>query len=99
MCPLPAGACKHLRERWSAVGAEQCHSVPSLHAGEGQGGGYNMHCICFISTMQLAVIREFVQGDLPCPLSPTPLPVPPPHGGRGPCGTRRRSSRNVLAAD
>src|SRR5262249_24922752 len=32
--------------------AERCHMVPSPLAGEGQGGGYNTHCLCFVSVAQ-----------------------------------------------
>src|SRR5262245_6951112 len=34
--------------RW----AEPCHNVPSPRVGEGQGGGYNAHCICFVPEAQ-----------------------------------------------
>jgi hypothetical protein len=48
---IRATACTHLRAhmRMPPCGwAEQSHSVPSPHAGEGQGGGCYRHCICLL---------------------------------------------------
>jgi hypothetical protein len=76
--------------------AERCHSVPSPHVGEGQG--YNRHGIfCYRRPTNAApsVLASWVFAQeylcARCFIA-TPLPVPPPHGGREPCGTRLRNS-------
>src|SRR5262245_60738997 len=84
--------------------AERCHMVPSPLAGEGQGGGYNTHCFCFVSVAQQMrascwsrVFLHRTNFALGCVVA-TPLPFPPPQGGREPCGTHLRISCNVPAA-
>src|SRR5215467_2880964 len=42
--------------------AEQCHSVPSPLAGEGQGEGYHTHCICCVS-MSLTNAANILEGE------------------------------------
>jgi hypothetical protein len=76
--------------------AERCHSVPSPHVGEGQG--YNRHGIfCYRRPTNAApsVLASWVFAQeylcARCFIA-TPLPVPPPHGGREPCGTHLRNS-------
>src|SRR5262249_41023581 len=83
--------------------AERCHSVPSPLVGEGQGEGYNKHSICFASQvqhMQPAAVLGSVHGSKLSALCvvATPLPVPPPQGGREPWGAHLRNSRNAPAA-
>ena len=70
------------RWRW----AEQGHSVPSPHAGEGQGGGYNTHCICFVSEIQQiqasVVLKALHETRFQfCALSPPPSLSLPRMGG------------------
>src|SRR5437867_2214314 len=78
--------------------AEQCHSVPSPHVGEGQGGGYNTHRICFLSDarqMQTAVVLESAHrlssGSALCRHPP---PCPSPTWGEG---TVWRASSHLFA--
>jgi len=78
---------------------ERCHNVPSPHAGE----RYNKHSDCFQSdpdkrrsnSPDFQNLRaEAASRAVRCR---HPLPVPPPHGGREPCGSRLRNSRNAPA--
>src|SRR6266850_3906419 len=65
--------------------AEQCHRVPSPLVGEGQGEGFNTNCLRFIPVirqMQPAVVLELVYEPRARCFVATPLPVPPPQGGR-----------------
>src|SRR5215831_3268204 len=83
--------------------AERCHSVPSPLVGEGQGEGYNKYSICFASEVQHiqpATVLGSVHGSKLYALCfvATPLPVPPPQGGREPCGAHLRNSLNAPAA-
>src|SRR5882724_12828286 len=94
-----ARACTHRRAHTRMLAcqwAERCHSVPSPHVGEGQGGGYSKQRPCLRSETQSPHSRylEPAQDMLRtvCFVA-TPLPVPPPHGGREPCGTHLRNSR------
>src|SRR5262249_32790955 len=41
--------------------AERCHSVPSPLVGEGQGEGYNKHCVCFTSEAAASWVCARVQ--------------------------------------
>jgi hypothetical protein len=64
--------------------AEQCHIVPSPLAGEGQGEGYNTHCICFDSQQIQPTVVQSVRGSnfTLGALSP-PLSLSLPHKGGG----------------
>src|SRR6266478_4141364 len=80
------------------------HTVPSPHAGEGQGGGWR-RCtarelifsawILKIGSLGAEFGRHRIGGNR-C-AGYTPLPVPPPHGGRERCGTALPISRNSFA--
>src|SRR5438876_6508913 len=102
-----ARACTHLgteRERNAGRCEEQCHSVPSPLAGEGQGGGYNRDEACFQCDVDKNSSRCFsyfgLHGGLASRarrlLPPPSLSLPPcgaPQGGREPCGTHLRNSQ------
>src|SRR5215510_1101461 len=75
--------------------AERCHSVPSPLRGRDRERG--------TASALSPLSFEIEQEQRPCVLCPTcsistPLPVPPPQGGREPCGARLRNSRNTPAA-
>src|SRR5215467_16217100 len=84
--------------------AERCHSVPSPLAGEGQGEGYNTHCICFApvaqqNASQLSVSSflcgtNFARGAL----SPPPSLSLPRKGGGNRVARTFVTHANVLAA-
>src|SRR4051794_466715 len=69
---------------------EQCHIVPSPLVGEGQGEGWaTRHCArndFLLPTLDIKVVG-----------SSTPLPVPPPQGGRERCGTALPIENAALA--
>src|SRR5262249_34698997 len=71
--------------------AEQCHIVPSPLAGEGQGEGYNTHCVSLLSRVPTNSVLES-KIALATVFVATPLPVPPPQGGRERCGAHLRNS-------
>src|SRR5262249_48919581 len=65
--------------------------------------GYNKYSICFASEVQHiqpATVLGSVHGSKLYALCfvATPLPVPPPQGGREPCGAHLRNSLNAPAA-
>src|SRR5262245_31051405 len=68
--------------------AERCHVVPSPLVGEGQGGGYNTHYLCFVSAAQqmqaCCRYRVFLHRTnfalVPCR---HPSPCPSPTRGEG----------------
>jgi len=84
-------------ERWRRE--QQGHSVPSPLAGEEQGGGYNQPGDCYqydtenlsLGTLSMFGIYARKQRHARHPAS-TPLPVPPPQGGREPCGAHLRNA-------
>src|SRR5690348_13705464 len=92
----------HAREctrmmRWSW--AEQRHIVPSPLVGEGQGEGWRQMqsakpVLCMDLMMAVAFI-SWAQTRNKCSACDTPLPVPPPQGGREPCGAHHRNSHNA----
>src|SRR5215510_12225656 len=76
---------------------EQCHSVPSPLVGEGQGGGVaiaHRARSCFRSIGAAFVGCRIGNNRCACC---TPLPVPPPQGGRERCGAHLRNSHDVPA--
>src|SRR5882762_8888619 len=66
--------------------AERCHIVPSPHAGEGQGGGYNRHGIFLLSETQRMLPRFLglcARVPLRLVLHRHPPPCPSPAWGEG----------------
>jgi hypothetical protein len=72
--------------------AERCPNVPSPLVGEGQGEGYNTHCLFFVSAVQqvrLAVVLQYAH-EITIALGALlpPLSLSLPHKGGGNRGAR-----------
>src|SRR6266702_3164014 len=67
--------------------AELCHSVPSPLVGEGQGEGYNTHCLCFVSAVQqmrpAVALESTHETGLALNAPSPPLSLSLPHKGGG----------------
>src|SRR5689334_802872 len=94
--------CGHRCERWECVVAEQCHNVPSPLVGEGQGEGWPRSTERNARRAELRNDNGLNLSNVlrrECRACRTPLPVPPPQGGREPCGARLRNSDNESVDD
>src|SRR5262245_46433964 len=71
---------------------ERCHIVPSPLAGRDREGGATSTEVA-VNPMSILNVEATTSKEHPrrC-LVATPLPVPPPQGGREPCGVRPRNS-------
>src|SRR5215510_2461153 len=95
----------HISETTAESGEDARHTVPSPPAGEGQGGGCNKHCGGFqtdtgkgsAQTLSISDVYDRKQRRARYSNS-TPLPVPPPQGGRERCGTAVRTSSASCAS-
>src|SRR5882672_6552857 len=83
--------------RWTCE--QTCHSVPSPPAGEGQGGGCDKRSYCCQYDAELRSLETLSTSELESNKqlhaqrsNSTPLPVPPPQGGRERCGSHLRNS-------